>query len=87
MVYKGINNHREFIRGHKDVCPKLSHTDVVYKIDCRDCEASYVCQTGRYLKTRISEHKNHINWNTTKHFVIITEPAINMILIGKISRS
>jgi len=29
------------LEGHKDVRSKLSHTDVVYKIDCRDCEASY----------------------------------------------
>ena len=34
MAYKGINNLRGFIRSHKDVHPKLSHTDVVYKIDC-----------------------------------------------------
>ena len=48
MAYKEINNIRGFIRGHKDVYPKLSHTGVVYKIDCRDCEASYVGQTGRF---------------------------------------
>jgi len=48
MAYKRINNLREFIRGYKDVRPKLSHTNVVYEIDCRDCEASYhVNQTGR----------------------------------------
>jgi len=58
MAYKGINNLREFIRSHKDIRPKLSHTDVVYKIDSR---LSY--QTGRCLKTRINEHRNHINWN------------------------
>ena len=61
MAYKEINNIRGFIRGHKDVYPKLSHTGVVYKIDCRDCEASYVGRTGRCLKTRINEYKNHIN--------------------------
>jgi len=27
MTYTGINNLREFIRRHKDVRPKLSHTD------------------------------------------------------------
>ena len=59
IAYKGINNLRGFIRGDKGVRPKLSHTDVVYKIDCRDCEASYVDQTDRCLKTRLNEHKNH----------------------------
>ena len=87
MAYKGINNLREFIRDHKDVCPKLSYTDVVYKIDCRDCETSYMGQTG-YLKTRINKHRNHINWNTTQHSVTTkrTKLVISMILIGKMSR-
>ncbi|KYN17286.1 Putative nuclease HARBI1 [Trachymyrmex cornetzi] len=76
MAYRGINNLRGFIRGHKDVRPKLSHTYFVYKIDCRDCEASYVGQTDRCLKTRINEHRNHINWNTTQHSVI-TEHRIS----------
>ena len=46
MAYKEINNLRRVIRSHKDV-PKLSHTDVVYKIDCRDHEALYVGQIDR----------------------------------------
>ena len=85
MAYKRINNFRGFNRDYEDVYPKLFHTDIVYKIDCRDCEASYIGQTGRCLKTHINEHRNHINWNTTQHFVI-TELVINKILIGKISK-
>jgi len=29
-------------------------------ISCKDCDASYVEQISRQLKTKISEHKNHI---------------------------
>ncbi|KYN15231.1 hypothetical protein ALC57_12529, partial [Trachymyrmex cornetzi] len=76
MAYKGINNLKGFIKGHKDFRSKFSHTDVVYKIECQDCDASYVGQTGRCLKTRINEHRNHINWNTTQHSVI-TEHRIS----------
>ena len=85
MAYKGINNLRGFIRSHKDVHPKLSHTDVVYKIDCWDCKASYVGQTDRCLKIRINELKNHINWNTTQPSVITEHKIISMILVGKMS--
>jgi len=44
--------------------------NVVYKINCKDCDASYVGQIGKQLKTRISEHKNHIKWKTSIHSVI-----------------
>ncbi|KYN31571.1 hypothetical protein ALC56_14069, partial [Trachymyrmex septentrionalis] len=76
MAYKGINNLRKFIRGHKDVRSKLTHTDIVCKINCRDYETSYVGQTSRCLKTRINEYRNHINWNATQHSVI-TEHRIS----------
>ncbi|KYN38921.1 hypothetical protein ALC56_06681 [Trachymyrmex septentrionalis] len=70
MAYRGINKLNRFIKIQKDVLPRSSQSNVVYKIDCKDCDASYVGQTGRCLKTRINEHKNHINRNTTQHSVI-----------------
>jgi len=36
----------------------------VYKISYKDCDAAYVGQTSRQLKTMISECRNHINRNT-----------------------
>ena len=41
----------------------------MYKINCEDCDASYVDQTSRTLKTRIGEHKNHIDWRTQQRSV------------------
>jgi len=51
----------------KDKLPQWSHTNVVYKIECKDCDASYVGQTSRMLKTRIKEHKepNQLEYSTT----------------------
>lgn len=60
----------------KDVLPNNHKKNVVYKIMCKNCDASYVGQTGRKLKTRITEHRNHIKWNTNSHSVI-TEHRLN----------
>jgi len=55
---------------HKDILPKLSNKNVVYKLCCKNCDASYVGQMSRQLKIRISEHHNHINRNITTQSVI-----------------
>jgi len=38
----------------------MSHHGVVYKISCHDCEASYIGQTKRQLRTRINEYNSDI---------------------------
>jgi len=50
-----------FIKTGKDRIERSSRYNVVYKIDCNDCEVSYVGQTKRRLTTRIREHRNDIN--------------------------
>jgi len=72
LSFFSLNKLSSFIKAHKDPLPKFSQMNVVYKISCKNCEASYVGQTCRQLKTRISEHKNHINRNTSA-FSVITE--------------
>ena len=49
------------IKTQKDPIPANMKKNVVYRISCNECDASYVGQTSRQLKTRISEHKNDIN--------------------------
>jgi len=50
----------------------LTNNNVVYKISCMDCDASYVGQTKRQLKTRIKEHYNNIR-STSSNPSVITE--------------
>ena len=38
---------------------KFMKSKVVYKITCPRCNACYVGQTSRHLKTRFSEHRNN----------------------------
>jgi len=68
--YRVLNNLGEFIRVHKDKNKLLSNNNVVYKIHCKDCSASYVGQTKRQLQTRIKEHSNNQKLIPSKHSVI-----------------
>jgi len=68
--YRVLNSLGKFIKVHKDTNIPLSNNNVVYKISCNDCNASYVGQTKRQLKTRLKEHSNNIKSDTSKHSVI-----------------
>jgi len=60
----------KFIKVHKDILPIHSRSNVVYKINCLNFDASYVGQTKRILNTRIVEHRNHIRRDTAQISVI-----------------
>lgn len=70
LAFTGINKLSRYIKGQKDKLPTCMRSNVIYKINCLNCTASYVGQTGRTLKDRISEHRNHINRNTPQSSVI-----------------
>ncbi|KYN22564.1 hypothetical protein ALC57_05036, partial [Trachymyrmex cornetzi] len=70
LAYTSLNKLNSLIKGHKDILPKEKRKNVVYKISCKSCEASYVGQTKRKLKTRLAEHRNHINRNSNNQSVI-----------------
>jgi len=52
LAFYGINRLNKFIKVQKNPLPILSHSNVVYKINCAHCEASYVGQTRRLLKVK-----------------------------------
>ena len=60
ISFHSPNKMVKYIKVQKDICPQTSRSNVVYKILCNNCDASYVGQTSRQLKTRITEHRNHI---------------------------
>jgi len=70
LAFYGINRMNKFIKVLKDPLPTLSHSNVVYRINYAHCEASYVGQTRRLLKSRIEEHRSHIRRNTSQISVI-----------------
>jgi len=68
LAYIGLNKLNTFIRAQKDKLLSLLHSNIkliVYKTNCKNCDASYVGQTKRFLKTRINEHRSHIKGHAT----------------------
>jgi len=67
--FYSINKLQKFIKVQKDLRSRSAKTNMVYKVNYLDCNATYT-ETSRQLKTRIAEHCNHIRWNTFTHSVI-----------------
>lgn len=67
---KCINNLNRFIQIPKDKTRPLEKNNVIYKIQCIDCDASYVGQTKRQLKTRLKEHRNNIKLDPSRYSVV-----------------
>lgn len=45
----------------KDPIPKTLKSNVVYQLNCQDCDNVYIGQTSQWMKSRISLHKSDIN--------------------------
>ena len=54
------NSIKSILSHPKDWVPDDEKSNVIYKISCGDCDASYVGQTGRALKTRLTEHQKAV---------------------------
>ncbi|KYN03341.1 hypothetical protein ALC62_05841, partial [Cyphomyrmex costatus] len=65
-----INKLNNIIKVHKDNTEKMQRNNVVYKVECNNCDSSYVGQTKRKLITRVKEHKYNIRANPTRVTVL-----------------
>jgi len=84
LVWKNLT---ELLKHKKTFFLTKSKKNVVYKINCKNYNASYMGRTSRKLKTRINEHKNDINKKSGNLSVISEhrlqfEYIIFIILIG-----
>lgn len=60
LAFAGSRSLGRFIRAGKDRLDRLAQSDVVYRMECKDCDAVYVGQTKRQLGTRLKEHRSDI---------------------------
>ena len=61
------NSIRSQLVHPKDKLLKNEVCGAVYKIQCADCPASYVGETERELKYRLSEHQRTTSSHVTQH--------------------
>jgi hypothetical protein len=62
MVYSNKRKLRNLLGSTKDKCPTLKKSGI-YSIKCDNCNAEYIGQTRRNIKTRYNEHFSHIKYN------------------------
>ncbi|KYQ57302.1 hypothetical protein ALC60_03737 [Trachymyrmex zeteki] len=76
LAFSIPNSLRKFIGKGKDQLDHLCNQNVVHKISCNDCDANYVGQMKRQLKTRLHEHVSDIN-KRSKSPTVITNHRID----------
>jgi len=75
LAYFSLQKLGWIVKAQKDRLKTVENKNVVYKLSCKSCDASYVGQTKRKLGTRISEHKNDIH-KKISNYTVITDHII-----------
>ena len=70
-IFKSSGILRSVLTRVKTKTPELMKKGVVYKIPCRECETSYIGETGRTLQKRITEHKYAVKTNNRKNGIAV----------------
>ncbi len=62
VTFKNNNNNLKnlIFSKVKEKTDKLNMSNLIYKIDCLNCDASYVGETSQLLKNRINQHKRDV---------------------------
>ena len=54
----------------KDLLNIFLKSGVIYKLICKKCKVTYVGKTGRFLNTRVEEHKKNLGRKCDYHNVL-----------------
>jgi hypothetical protein len=60
IAYRTNNQMRQHYSKLKDKTSKEDLSSVIYKVECNDCDKSYIGQTGQKLKKRLQQHEYYI---------------------------
>jgi len=57
LAFFSLHKLRRIIKAQKDPLPLGCIKNVVYKLNCKDCDVTYIGQTKRRLNTRVNTKK------------------------------
>ena len=65
VTFRSRRTLRTILTKVKPSQPDTDIKGVVYRIPCKDCDETYIGETGRTLKTRLQEHKRDVRLGHT----------------------
>ena len=60
IAHKPSNKIAMYFTKHKDQVTTTDKRNAIYMFNCNDCTQSYISETSKKVKTRLTEHKNAI---------------------------
>ena len=67
VVFKTTNKLNNIIKKGKDKLKREDQHNVIYKINCKNCDKCYIGQTYRRLQKRVNEHKSYTSGVIANH--------------------
>lgn len=64
LVFSSTNSLNSHFTRLKSQTPKNKISNVVYKVKCADCQATYIGETCQYIGNRMYQHNYHIKNKT-----------------------
>ena len=79
VAYEAKNKLTTIIKKGKEFLDRnlQRHRNVVYNIQCKDCDAEYIGATKQNLCTRVDEHRKNINSLPKYHSVVTVHKLTN----------
>ena len=67
----------------KQKTPIEKKANVVYEVPCRDCQLTYIGETRRTMKKRMTEHKYAVKTGDPKNRIAVLHRNPNILLTGR----
>ena len=76
VFFKGTSTIKSLLMHPKDPIPDVQKTDIIYHWKCpaNNCTAEYISETNRFLRERVSDHRNQTTSAIRNHHISTKHP-------------